>query len=112
MEKELEIAGVTYTLVANRNVSEVFERCVKVDVEGNAKVEMPSKKEVFNALLKTKQPNLSKKDTDEILDKADKEYGIEQMNAAIDMLFNSVFTQGSPEKTISWLNEDKKTETK
>ena len=109
MEKELEIGGVTYTLIANREVSEVFEKCVKVDAKGNAKVEMPSKKVVFNALLKTKH-NLSLEESNKILDIADKEYGISQMNEAIDLMFNSVFTQSSPEKTISWLNS--KTETK
>lgn len=112
MIKELEIAGVTYKLVANRNVSEVFEKCVRVDKDGNAKVEMPSKRLVFNALLKAEQPNLTLKETNEILDKADKEYGIDQMNQAIDFLFNSVFTQSSPEKTISWLNEETETQKK
>lgn len=105
MKKELEIGGVTYTLIANREISDLFEKCVKVDAKGNAQIEAPSKKSVFNALLKTTH-NLSMEDSNEILAKADEEYGIEQMNAAIDMMFNSVFTQSSPEKTISWLNDE------
>ena len=109
MEKELEIGGVTYTLIANREVADIFEQCVKVDTKGNTQVKMPTKKIVFNALLKTKH-NLNMEESNKILDIADKEYGIAQMNEAIDLMFNSVFTQSSPEKTISWLNS--KTETK
>lgn len=111
MKKELEINGVIYKLVANREVSSLIEKGVKVDKFGNAKVDMPDKERIFYALLKTEQPDITYDKAREILAIADEEYGIAQMNKAIDYMFETVFTQGSNDKkTISWL-EEPKTET-
>lgn len=106
MKKELEINGKVYTLVANREISNLLEKCVSVDEKGNAKVNMPDKAMIFYALLKTEQKDITIENANEILELADKEYGIGQMNQAIEYMFNSVFTAGSTEKKISWLVEE------
>lgn len=108
MIKELEINNKVYKLVANREISNLLEKCVSVDKDGNAKVEMPEKDKIFYALLKTEQKDITFENAKEILAYADQEYGIGQMNQAIEFMFNSVFTQGSSEKKISWLEEEPK----
>lgn len=109
MIKELEINGKTYKLVANREVSTLVEKCVNVDENGNAKINVPDKREIFYALLKTEQKDITYDNACEILEFADEEYGIMQMNSAIEYLFNSVFTQESTTKKISWLEEAQET---
>ena len=108
MKQELEINGKNYTLVANRNVSTLMEKCVKVDSKGNTTVDMPDKVKMFYALLKAEQPELSELECEKLLAIADEEYGIAQMNDAIQTMVNSVFTQDSntSHKVISWLNKE------
>lgn len=106
MIKELEINNKIYKLVANREISNLLEKCVSVDKDGNAKVDMPEKEKIFYVLLKTEQKDITYDNAKEILSNADQEYGIGQMNQAIEYMFNSVFTQGSSEKKISWLPEE------
>lgn len=108
MKHELEISGKTYTLIANRAVSTLMEKCVKVDSKGNTAIDLPEKSKLFYALLHSAQPELSELECEKILAKADEEYGIPQMNDAIQQMVNSVFTQGSDtsHKKISWLEKE------
>lgn len=108
MKHELEISGKTYTLIANRAVSTLMEKCIKVDAKGNTVIDLPEKSVLFWALLHTAQPELSKLECEKILSLADEEYGIIQMNNAIQQMVDSVFTQGSntSHKKISWLTEE------
>lgn len=108
MKQELEIGGKTYTLIANRSVSTLMEKCVKVDSKGNTNVELPEKSKMFYALLISAQPDMSELQAQKLLEQADEEYGIAQMNNAIQQMINSVFTQDSntSHKKISWLNQE------
>lgn len=109
MKQELEISGKVYKLVANRTVSTLMEKCIKVDANGNTSIDLPEKTKMFYALLHSEQPELSELECEKLLNLADEEYGIAQMNNAIQQMINSVFTQGSDtsHKKISWLKEDK-----
>lgn len=108
MKHELEIGGKVYELVANRKVSTLMEKCIKVDAKGNANIEVPEKTIMFRALLSTKHPELSELECEQLLEQADEEYGVSQMNNAIQQMINTVFTQDSntSHKKISWLKED------
>lgn len=108
MKQELEINGKVYTLIANRAVSTLMEKCIKVDGNGKTSVEMPPKSKLFYGLLMTNQPELTELECEKLLEQADEEYGVGQMNNAIQQMVNSVFTQDSntSHKKISWLQDE------
>lgn len=107
MKQELEINGTNYTLVANRKVSTLMEKCVKVDTKGNTSIDLPEKSKMFYILLQSEHPEITELQAEKLLEIADEEYGIAQMNNAIQQMINSVFSQGSntSHKKISWLEE-------
>lgn len=110
MKRELEINGNVYILVANRLVSDMISSKVKITGEDSYSFDMPSTQESFYALLKTHQPEMTQIEANELLEKADEEYGVSQMTEAITSLMSTVFTHDSkesPKKTISWLKEVK-----
>lgn len=104
MEEILEIGGKEYTFVVNRKAV-----CLLSDMEKDEKSEMLDN--MFYALLKTKH-NMTKQEVSELLDIAEKEYGINALLEFATAMINEVFTKAEESKnkfkTIAFLNRKKK----
>ena len=104
MEEILEIGGKEYTFVVNRKAV-----CLLSDLNKEDKADMLDN--MFYALLKTKH-NMTKKEVSDLLDIAEKEYGVNALMEFATALLNEVFTKAEGNKnnykTIAFLNRKKK----
>lgn len=106
MEEILEINGKEYVFVVNRKTLSIMSK-----LQADKELDENSIDSMFYALLKPRH-NLSMKEIEELLDVAEKEYGIKQLMQFATELINEVFTLGEEEqnkyKTIAFLNRKKK----
>lgn len=105
MEEILEIGGKEYTFVANRKAV-----CLLSDMQNtNNKADMLD--DMFYALLKTKH-DLTKQEVSDLLDIAEKEYGINALLEFATAFVNEVFTKAEENKknykTIPFLDRKNK----
>ena len=104
MEEILEIGGKEYTFVTNRKAI-----CLLSEIQNGDKADMLDN--MFYALLKTKH-NMTKQEVSDLLDIAEKEYGVNALLEFASAMVNEVFTKAEENKkkykTIPFLNRKKK----
>lgn len=100
----LEIDGEEYSFVANRKAFSII-----AGATDNGKLGENSIDTIFYALLKTKH-NLSMEEVSDLLDKAEKEYGIKQLTEFAQKMVEEVFSteQEKKYKTIPYLAQHNK----
>lgn len=105
MEEILEIDGKEYKFVVNRKVVGFMSDFSDSEDKSNMLDDM------YYALLKSKH-NMTRQEVSDLLDIAEKEYGVQQLMKFANELINEVFTQAEENnhkyKTIAFLNRKKK----
>jgi inorganic pyrophosphatase/exopolyphosphatase len=100
MQTKLEINGKEYILTVNRKVA-----CILANMS-NVSEDMLD--EAFYAMLK-KEHNLSREQVSELLDQAEKEYGVSQLIELVGAVTEEVFTEAETKyKKIEFLNRKNK----
>lgn len=104
MEVILEIDGKEYCFVANRKAFSIIASATE-----NGKLNENSIDTIFYALLKMKH-NLSMQEVSDLLDKAEEEYGIQQLTEFAQKMVEEVFSaeQEKKYKPIPYLAQHKK----
>jgi hypothetical protein len=113
MEKHIEIGGKEYILAPTRKILKTINDIApeylslkEDDEEAQSRVSMLLFSEtdrIFYELIKVKQPELTKGDSDKILEQFDDEYGSNNVSQAVLRLAMAAFTdggQGSAKKKI------------
>ena len=106
MDIKLEIGGKTYTFTANRKAI-----CALTNLQSKESTNEDMIDDVFYAMLK-KEHNLSREEISELLDVAEKEYGVGQLvqfcTAVLEEVFQTAEEENKQYKKIEFLNRKNK----
>lgn len=102
MEYPIEIDGKVYDFGVNRSALKKLN--INNNMEENVSNSIEMIEQMFYAFLTVKNPEISYEEAMELLDKAEEEYGLEELSTALGKISEKGFTMNGKSK-IAWLHK-------